>query len=235
MTVQLFHGDCLEVMKDIPAGSVDAIITDLPYGTTQNKWDVVIPFEPMWVAAGRVLKPHGVFVTTASQPFTSALVMSNLKWFKYVWVWEKDRDTGHLNAHRRPMVKHEDIVVFSGGIETYNPQGLKPYGKITKRGSNGNNYGKSGLANLQEFTNYPRSILSFCAHKGKGGHSTQKPVALYEYLTLTYTNLGETVLDIAAGSGTTGVAAVKTGRNFIGIEKELKHFQTMQRRLAELA
>ena len=224
----LLQGDCLEVMKTLADKSVDLIMCDLPYGTTQNKWDVVIPLDRLWVQYRRLCK--GAVVLTASQPFTSALIMSNLDWFKYCWVWEKGAATGHLNAKRMPMKLHEDVVVFSGGVSPYNPQDLQPYNKITKRGNNGTNFGVSGKENFQEFTNYPRSIIRIPAD-GKAVHPTQKPVALMEYLIKTYSNEGDTVLDNTMGSGSTGIACRNTGRNFIGIEYDEKYFQIAKERI----
>lgn len=229
MTVELHLGDCLEFMRTLPDKSVDAIITDLPYGTTACSWDVVIPFGPMWKEVKRICS--GAFVTTASQPFTSKLVTSNLDWFRYEWIWEKDLAVGHLNAHARPMMKHESVLVFSNGKETYNPQGLKEFGKINKRGGNGENYGVSGLSNFQQFTNYPRSLISFSVHRSIDQHPTQKPVALYEYLVRTYTNECDTVLDFTMGSGTTGVACMQTGRNFIGCEIDPDYFKIAEKRI----
>ena len=228
--IDLYKDDCLEVMKDIPDGSVDMILCDLPYGTTQNKWDSVIPFEPLWKQYKRICS--GAIVLTASQPFTSALVMSNVDDFKYAWVWEKGAATGHLNAKRMPMKLHEDVLVFSGRNHQYNPQDLIPYNKVTKRGNNGTNFGKSGKENFQEWTNYPRSILKFVGDI-KPMHPTQKPVALMEYLIKTYTHEGETVLDNCMGSGTTGVACVNTNRNFIGIEMNEKYFEIAKKRIEE--
>jgi site-specific DNA-methyltransferase (adenine-specific) len=215
----LIEGDCLEVMAELPSQSVDLVLCDLPYGTTQNKWDAVIPFAPLWATYNRVCR--GPVVLTASQPFTSALVMSNIDQFKYAWVWEKSAATGHLNARRMPMKKHEDILVF--GLGPYNPQGLQPLGKVVRRGSNGSNFGASGTENFQENTNYPRSIIGFPSD-AKAIHPTQKPVALMEYLIRTYTNEGDLVLDNCMGSGTTGVACANTGRRFIGIEKDPRYF-----------
>ena len=226
--MRLLHGDCLELMAQIPDGSVDMVLCDLPYGTTQNKWDSVIPFEPLWAHYKRICK--GAIVLTASQPFTSLLVVSALDLFKYAWVWEKSAATGHLNAKRMPMKLHEDVLVFAIGDQVYNPQGLVPHNKVTRRGSNGGNFGASGKENFQEWTNYPRSIVHF-PHEGKAVHPTQKPVALMEYLIRTYTNEGETVLDNCMGSGTTGVACANTGRNFIGIEKDDKYFAIAQARI----
>jgi site-specific DNA-methyltransferase (adenine-specific) len=227
--VDLRLGDCLEVMQTIADKSVDLILCDLPYGTTQNKWDSVIPFDALWSAYERVCR--GAVVLTASQPFTSALVQSKPEWFRYAWVWEKASATGHLNAKRMPMKLHEDILVFSRAPAPYNPQGLVPYGKVTRRGGNGGNFGASGTENLQEFTNYPRSILRF-ANDPKPVHPTQKPVALMEYLIRTYTNEGDTVLDNCMGSGTCGVAAANTGRKFIGIERDPGYFAIATNRIA---
>lgn len=226
----LMHGDCLEKMAFIPEGSVDLILCDLPYGTTQNKWDSVIPFEPLWSHYWRVLKPNGAAVLTAAQPFTSALVMSQPDKFKYQWVWEKSAATGHLNARNQPMRNHEDVLVFCFGRCVYNPQGLLPHGKVTRRGGNGDNFGDSGKANYQEYTNYPRSVLKI-ASEGGTVHPTQKPVALMEYMIRTYTNEGATVLDNCMGSGTTGVACANTGRRFIGIERDEAYFQIAKDRI----
>lgn len=230
MGVQVIEGECLEKMAALPSGSVDLILTDLPYGTTKNAWDSVIPFEPMWREYRRICR--GAILLTASQPFTSTLVCSALDIFKYAWVWEKGSATGHLNAKRMPMKLHEDVLVFAAGAHSYNPQGLVPFGKTVKRGNNGTNFDASGKENFQEFTNYPRSILRFPAEE-KALHPTQKPVALFEYLIKTYTNEGDTVLDCCAGSGTTGIAARNCGRNAILIEREPKYLEVIRNRLAD--
>ena len=245
MSFKLMLGDCLERMKEIPDGSVDLVLTDPPYGTTACKWDAVIPFEPMWKEVKRVLKPNGAAVFTASQPFTSALVMSNVQWHKYCLVWEKTRATGHVHAKNKPMKKHEDIVVFSSGTTvhssqsdtrmTYNPQGLVRKEKPTVRKAGGASEAVMGSRpshkdTVQEFEGYPTSILC-SASEGATVHPTQKPVALMEYLIRTYTNEGETVLDFTMGSGTTGVACANTGRKFIGIERDEDYFQIAQRRI----
>jgi site-specific DNA-methyltransferase (adenine-specific) len=234
VSVQLLHGDCLEQFLNIPDKSVDLVLTDPPYGTTACKWDSVIPFEPLWKQVWLVLKPNGAAVFTASQPFTSALVMSQIEAFKYCWVWEKSAATGHLNAKRMPMKMHEDVAVFFKEVSCYNPQGLLPFNKKVRRGGNGDNFGVSGTENFQEWTNYPRSILRF-PHENKAVHPTQKPVALMEYLIKTYTNEGDTVLDFTMGSGTTGVAAKNLGRNFIGIERDEKYFQIAKNRIGAAA
>lgn len=210
-------------MKAIPTGSVDMILCDLPYGTTACKWDTVIPFEPLWEQYRRIAKSNAAIVLTASQPFTTALVSSAIDWFRYAWVWEKSAATGHLNAKRMPMKLHEDVIVFSDTPSLYNPQGLRPFNRLVRRGNNGDNFGKSGTENFQEFTNYPRSIIRF-DNDSKPVHSTQKPVALMEYLIKTYTNEHAIVLDNCMGSGTTGVACMNTNRRFIGIEKDFKYF-----------
>jgi site-specific DNA-methyltransferase (adenine-specific) len=228
--MNLMQGDCLELMKQIPDGSVDMVLTDPPYGTTACKWDSVIPFEPMWEQLKRVTKKNGAIVMTASQPFTSALGASNLPDLRYSWSWRKSAATGHLNAKRMPMSDFEDVMVFYRFQPTYNPQGLVPYGKLTRRGGNGGCYGGSGKENLQEFTNYPRRTLEI-ASEGKTVHPTQKPVALMEYLIKTYTNEGETVLDFTMGSGTTGVAAKNLNRNFIGIELDTEYFRIAKERI----
>lgn len=240
MTVTLLHGDCLDIMPTLEAASVDAILTDLPYGTTACAWDEIIPFVPMWAQSKRVLKPRGVFITTASQPFTSKLVMSNLDWFRYDTVWKKVRVTGHLDANRKPLREHESILLFSKNGHTYNPQMVKgdphvrgPFGK--KKNGASTVYrpflDDSTRQNVSDLY-YPRSILEIRSEM-QSIHPTQKPVALYEYLIRTYTNEGDTVLDICAGSGTTGVAAIRTGRNAILIEKDAKYFEIMQKRVNE--
>lgn len=228
--IALWLGDCIELMEGIPDGSVDLILCDLPYGITRNKWDSVIPFDDLWREYSRICT--GAIVLTASQPFTSSLVMSRADWFRYAWVWEKSAATGHLNAKRMPMKLHEDVLVFSKKTAPYNPQGLVPFNKVTRRGNNGTNFGASGSENFQEFTNYPRSILRF-PNVPKPVHPTQKPVALMEYLIKTYTNEGGVVMDNCMGSGTTGVACINTNRRFIGIEKDEKYFEIASNRINE--
>ena len=238
--IELIQGDCLEKMKDIPDGSVDAIITDPPYGTTACKWDSIIPLEPMWEQLKRIIKPNGAIVMTASQPFTTTLIASNMKMFKYCWVWEKSKATGHLNAKKRPLVKHEDIVVFYKRQCTYNPQGLikKDNPTISKgdrgkkgEGSSGDCYDKAIKDAVQTHTKYPLSIKKHNVDMRAEYHPTQKPVALMEYLIKTYTNEGETVLDFTMGSGTTGVACKNLGRKFIGIELDEGYFEIARDRI----
>lgn len=228
--ISLYNDDCFEVMPTLTDGSVDMVLCDLPYGTTQNKWDSVLPLDKLWAEYWRVLKPNGAVVLTASQPFTAKLVLSAETAFRYAWVWEKSAATGHLNARRMPMKLHEDVLVFSREAAAYNPQGLTPLGKIVRRGGSGSNFGAAGTENFQEWTNYPRSIIKY-PHEGKSVHPTQKPVALMEYLIRTYTNEGDIVLDNTMGSGTTGVACKNTNRNFIGIEKDLDYFKIAQDRM----
>jgi DNA modification methylase len=231
--IRLIKGDCLKKMRMVDDGSVDLILCDLPYGTTACKWDTVIPFEPLWAHYKRIIKPRGAIVLTASQPFTSALVMSNPRWFRHEWMWKKNCATGHLNATRRPMLNHEQILVFSDSGPNYFPQGVRHTSKTNRRGAGLENYGAHRLENLATGENYPRTILEFGVHRSIGQHPTQKPVALMEYLIRTYTHEGETVLDNTMGSGTTGVACVNTGRNFIGIELDEKYFQTAADRIAK--
>jgi site-specific DNA-methyltransferase (adenine-specific) len=219
-------------MMEIPDGTVDLILADLPYGTTQNKWDSVLPLAQLWQAYRRVLKAQGAIVLTAAQPFSSAVVMSNAGQFRYEWIWVKSKITGVLNAKKMPLRKHEQILVF-GSARTYNPQGLVQYNRITKQGGNSANYGsRSSDDYVQEFTGYPRDVLQIPS-EGKTAHPTQKPVALMEYLIRTYTNEGETVLDNTMGSGTTGVACVRTNRNFIGIEMDEKYFEIAKKRIED--
>lgn len=229
----VLSGDCLQVMETLEAGSIDAIITDLPYGTTACKWDAVIPFATLWEQVRRVLKPNGVFVTTASQPFTSALVMSNLEAFKYCWVWNKAMAANVMNAKYQPLKIHEDVVVFAYGAR-YFPQMTR--GRMRKKGGH---KAKTGIYGEQRATEgvmsdqyHPKSILEFSNADQRGrSHPTQKPVELMRYLIRTYTNPGDTVLDPCCGSGTTGVAAQLEGRNCVLIEREEKYLEITRQRL----
>mgnify|MGYP003591027225 CR=1 FL=1 len=227
---EFMMGDCLERMKRIPDGSVDMILCDLPYGTTACKWDVVIPFEPLWAEYRRVCKKNAAVVLTASQPFTSALVMSNVGIFKYCWVWENNNVSNPQLAKKQPLKTHGDIVVFSCGTISYNPQGLSECVRIRKADSS--NLGHCvRKAYTQTVTNYPKSILKINSERGL--HPTQKPVALMEYLIRTYTNEGETVLDNCMGSGTTGVACANSNRRFIGIERDENYFNIAVKRVTD--
>ena len=288
MTNKVLHGDCLELMKDIPDKSIDMILCDLPYGTTACKWDTVIPFrehykfrgktidgfcsiddmqtheiedfynylrykriigkeetwyhiedelkasykpEGLWDLYERIIKDNGAIVLTASQPFTSALVMSNIKMFKYEWIWGKNNSTGFQLAKKMPLKKHENIPVFYKKQCTYKPQGLIKFNKINKRGGIGQNW-RDGMAHeyLQEYTNYPTQTISF-SKEAKTTHPTQKPVALFEYLIKTYTNEGDLVLDNCAGSGTTAIACLNTNRNYILIEQEQEYIDVCNERI----
>lgn len=227
-------GDCLELMKDIAPGSVDLILTDPPYGTTACKWDVVIPFMPMWEHIWRVLKPNGACVLFGSEPFSSALRMSQIKYFKYDWFIDKKRISNPMLAKKQPLRHIETASVF-GLATAYYPQGIKP---ATKQGGGRKNHKSDlGFGNngeyRQQITGYPRQLLTFSFDNyGRNCfHPTQKPVALLEYMIKTYTNEGETVLDFTMGSGSTGVAAINTNRKFIGIEKEAKYFDIAKNRI----
>ena len=245
--INLMLGNCLERMKEIPDGSVDMVLTDPPYGTTACKWDSVIPFEPMWAQLKRVTKKNGAIVMTASQPFTSALVMSNVDNFAHSWIWNKRFAGNFVQAKRQPLKDHEDVIVFgnNGKQPQYFPQMTKRDFPIKK---GGNKPSKAipicqtetskafGLAEKSYNEKHPTTVTSiaFSSRYGRGLHPTQKPVALMEYLIKTYTNDGETVLDFTMGSGTTGVAAKNLGRNFIGIEMNETYFNIAKNRI-ELA
>ena len=224
-----FHrGDCFDVMRTLSDQSVDMVLCDLPYGTTQNKWDSVLPLEALWAEYWRVCK--GAVVLTAAQPFTSALVMSQIDRFKYDWVWRKPKGTGHLNAKKMPMRDKEDILVFARGPAPYNPQfgEGEPYknkaGKVKANGLT-DNYGDFGTHREGSAgTRYPKQVVEFGVVERGTIHPTQKPVALFEYLIRTYTNEGMTVLDNTAGSGTTAIAAENSGRRWICIERDEAYY-----------
>ena len=228
-------GDCLKVMRSIPDKSIDCIICDLPYGTTQNSWDSVIPFEPLWFQFKRIAKINSAIVLNAAQPFTSALIMSNIKNYKYSWIWHKNKATGHLDARRKPLKAHEDICIFYEKFPTYNPQLTegKPYTNKHKPGDNGDCYGAVKESSFQnKGTRFPQTIIKFPVVM-RPQHPTEKPVSLCEYLIKTYTNKGDIILDNCAGSGSTLVAAQNLGRNFIGIEKENKYYEIIKERLKQ--
>lgn len=238
MKIDLIHGDCLEEMKKIPDGSVDLVLTDPPYGTTACKWDTVIPFEPMWEQLKRITKKNGAMVLFGSQPFTSALVMSNPKMFKYEWVWDKKIPSGMSFAKYQPMRQTECISVFSQNKTAYNPQMVlrdKPIkgGGMTSSDSAMTN-GYKALKKTYTHKN-PTTLIQFDKIRKNSVHPTQKPVALMEYLIKTYTNEGETVLDFTMGSGTTGVACKNLNRNFIGIELDKEYFEIAKKRIEEAA
>lgn len=221
MTITLYHGDCLDITPTLPDHSFDAIIADLPYGTTACKWDTVIPFKLLWAQYKRLIKERGAIVLFGSQPFTSALVMSNVEWFRYHWVWFKNRATGYLDCNRRPLKACEDVCVFSeAGYHTYNPamrDGSPASGGIGGNAEHYQHHEKRQSRRIAE-DRYPINLLPFPVVQGKSFHPTQKPIALLEYLIRTYTNEGDTVLDNTMGSGTTMVVCVHTGRNGVGIE-----------------
>ncbi len=231
----IYHGECLAVMAELAPASFDAIICDPPYGTTACAWDSVIPFEPMWAQLKRLIKPRGAIVLFGSQPFTSALVMSNPGMFKYSLVWDKGRGREPQLANIRPMKAHEDISIFCDGKAPYNPQKTL-LDRPDKRGRNPVTGGAQGI--IKSYINTPReyhdrfpvSVLRFAGESGL--HPTQKPLALLEYLVKTYTNEGDTVLDFTMGSGTTGHACANTGRRFIGIERDPHYFSVAAERIA---
>ena len=230
----LLHGDCLQLMFDIPTNSVDMVCCDMPYGTTACKWDTVLPLDVLWHHYGRVVKENGAIVLFAAQPFTSALVMSQPHLFKYDWTWRKPKGTGHLNAKKQPMRDKEDICVFYKIQPTYCPQLSigEPFGKKTGSKQQSGVTGKHGeYRATNSGTRYPKQVLEFGVVERDTLHPTQKPVALIEYLIKTYTNEGDTVLDNCMGSGTTGVACKNLGRNFIGIEKDDKYFELASKRI----
>lgn len=232
----LINDDCLNAMKFIPDNSISMVLTDPPYGTTACKWDSIIPLEPMWEQLKRIIKPKGAIVMTASQPFTSVLVISNLKEYRHQWVWNKNNSAGFATAKIRPMAICEDILVFGRSRVNYYPQMTK--GKMReKRGySKSDNYAltPTTISNVND-EYYPKNLIEMGNANQRGKvHPTQKPVALMEYLIKTYTNEGETVLDFTMGSGTTGVACANTGRNFIGIELDDHYFDIASERILGL-
>lgn len=235
---KLLHGDCLELMKKIPDKSVDMILCDLPYGMTANKWDSVIPFDELWEAYNRIIKPTGIIALHASQPFTSALVMSNPKMYKHEWIWIKNRGSNFANTVREPMKEHESVLIFSNGKWTYNKQMQERTGgglervkySFENQTANSSNYRKFDKPNRnQGELRVPSSWQKFNVEVGF--HPTQKPVALCEYLIKTYTNEGELILDNCMGSGSTGVAALNLNRNFIGIELDENYFNIAKDRI----
>ena len=237
---ELWHGDCLELMKNIPDGSVDLVLTDPPYGTTACKWDSIIPFEPMWEQLNRIIKPNGAICLFGSEPFSSALRMSNIKHFKYDWIWDKKFAGNFALSKYQPLKIHENIIVFSPKTSVYYPQ-MQKREKPVKAGANKCDSESSKIAHAKpEYENKiydekcPESIIHISSRSEKRGfHPTQKPVSLMEYLVKTYTREGETVLDFTMGSGSTGVACVNTNRNFIGIELDEGYFNIAKKRIEE--
>lgn len=246
----LLNGDCLSLMSILPPNSIDMVLTDPPYGTTQCKWDSIIPLEPMWEQIRRVIKPNGAIVLMAQTPFDKVLGASNIGMLKYEWIWEKTAATGHLNAKKMPMKAHENALVFSddpaehcnmmvfyNNLPAYNPQkttGHSPVNSYTKKNNaDGECYGTTvSVSGGGSTDRYPRSVLLFPSDKQTCKlHPTQKPVALMEYLIKSYTNENETVLDFTMGSGTTGVACANTGRKFVGIELDEHYFNVAKNRI----
>ena len=230
--VKIKQGDCLELMKDIPDKSVDMVLCDLPYGTTKNKWDSIIPLDELWKQYERIIKDNGCIALFAQTPFDKVLGASNLKLLKYEWIWKKDNGTGFLNAKKMPLKLHENILIFYKKPPLYNPQmrkGFRPYSQKSGRGSS--NYGEQiRVITENNGDRYPVDIIDFKRDKDKL-HPTQKPVALLEYLIKTYTNENDVVLDNCMGSGSTGVACQNTNRNFIGFELDEKYFGIAKERL----
>ena len=250
---EILLGDCLELMNDIPNGSIDMILCDLPYGTTACKWDTIIPFEPLWKEYERLIKPNGAILLTASQPFTSALVMSNPKLFRYEWIWEKNFSGGFILAKKQPMKYHENILVYYKNQPTYNPifeeyadttkNRFKNNGKVNSSKLQAVNYTNEiqGIKRVQDEVNlergaYPKSVQKIKGVPNCNGgrlHPTQKPTELFEYLIKTYTNEGDLILDNCAGSGTTAIACLNTNRQFIVMEKEQKYYDIILKRVAD--
>lgn len=234
--IELLNGDCLELMKQIPDKSIDAIITDPPYGTTACKWDSVIPFDLMWTELNRIIKPNGAIVLFGSEPFSSALRISNIKHYKYDWIWDKKIPSGMSYARHQPMRQHECVSIFCNGKTLYNAQ-LTLRDKPIKSGgmTKGETTNNSKLKPLNKNYNYkqPTSLIKFDKIRKGSIHPTQKPVALLEYLAKTYTNENETILDFTMGSGTTGVACINTSRKFIGIERDTHYFEVARKRIEE--
>ena len=243
--IQLYHGDCLEVMKDIPDKSVDMILCDLPYGTLgkkskSSKWDIIIPFDKLWEQYKRIIKEDGVIALTSSQPFTSKIIMSNIDMFRHEWIWQKDKSGNFMNCKSEPMKVHESVVIFGFKKGTYNPK-MELRKKENKR-KNKPRMNTSNIINEHEFFTeksrgnddykYPTSVKFFNSVRN-GLHPTQKPVELLSYLIETYTNEGETVLDNCMGSGSAGVACINTNRKFIGIELDEKYFEIAENRIKE--
>lgn len=236
--MKLYNDDCFNIFPSIPNGSIDLILTDPPYGTTACKWDSILPLDKMWKELNRIIKPNGAIVLFGSEPFSSALRMSNINNYKYDWIWVKEQGLGNLNAKKRPLIKTELISIFYKKQPNYNPimtEG-KPY-RITRPKNTseflGKNGTKEGYITTNLGTRYPVNILKFSRPLNNRTHPTQKPVALMEYLIKTYSNENETVLDFTMGSGTTGVACQNTNRNFIGIEMDKVYFDIAEKRLNE--
>lgn len=232
-------GDCLEVMNSIDDKSIDMICCDLPYGTTHNHWDSIIPLDLLWKQYNRIIKDNGAIVLNGQSLFSAKLIISNEKYYRYTIIWEKTKAGGFLNAKRMPMQAHEDILIFYKKLPTYNPQMIdgKPYTKKAVTNGDGNNYGKFnriGEININNGTRYPRSVIKFSNDNHGSLHPTQKPVELLEYLIKTYTNENDMVMDSCIGSGTTAIACINTNRNYIGIEKDEKYYHIAKERIKKI-
>lgn len=241
--IDLRFGDCLDILPTLEKKSVDAIITDIPYGTTACAWDAQIPLDGMWKNIERTLKKGGAFITTAMQPFTSVLVTSKLDWFQYELIYEKTNPKGFLNAKYRPLTAHENILIFCDGTPSYTPQKwrIPEYLRTKRKHATAHTAGEVyGGRNIKRWdddgSRFPTSVIGFSNRVARDGnfHPTQKPLALFEYLILTYTIEGNVVLDFCMGSGTTGIACMKLGRSFIGIEKDEKYYKTAEKRMKQL-
>lgn len=235
--IRLHHGDCLVGMSRVGTGTVDLILCDLPYGTTNCAWDTVLPFQPLWKQYRRVLKPRGAVVLTATQPFATELINSARNLFRYDLVWDKQRTVGFAQCRRQPLRAHELILVFYRRQPVYNPQGLIQLEKPRRRPARqkgGNVYHGLNRECIQEYTNYPRSILRF-PFRGRREHPTQKPLEMMEYLIRTFTDPGGLVMDNCMGSGTTAVAALNSGRRFVGFELDERYYKIACRRVADRA
>lgn len=229
---KIYNEDCLEGMKQIPDKSVDMILCDLPYGTTRNKWDSVIPLDDLWHEYKRIIKDNGAIALTAQTPFDKVLGTSNIKWLRYEWIWQKPNGTGHLNAKRMPLKNHENVLIFYKKLPTYNPQKTigKPY--IAKSTKVSSNYGKHNThLTVNDGSRYLKSVQLF--NQERGLHPTQKPVTLFEYLIRTYTSEGEIVLDNCIGSGTTAIACMNTNRNYIGFELDEEYYNIANKRIED--
>lgn len=234
MNSYIKQGDCLELMKEIPDGSVDMILADLPYGTTKNEWDKCIPLDLLWEQYKRVIKENGAMLLFAQMPFAARLVNAEPKLFRYDWIWQKTMSTGFLNANRMPLRVHENILVFYKRLPTYNPQMTDGDSYVVRHVINSSNYGKHNpITTVCDGKRFPVDIITFSNGNYKSLHPTQKPVALLEYLIKTYTNEGETVLDNVMGSGSTCVAAINTNRQYIGFELDEAYFFTAKQRIEE--
>ena len=236
--IELYKGDCLELMKNIPDKSVDMILCDLPYGTTKCKWDIVIPLDKLWEQYNRIIKDKGAILFFGSEPFSSKLRISNLRMYKYDWIWKKTKAQGFLNSKKMPLKDYENICVFYKRLPVYNPQGII-YGNFqndrkSKYSKGEDIYGKEKEFGISHMSNFPKQIIEFSNPSGNGQlHPTQKPVDLLEYLIKTYTQDGEVILDNCMGSGSTGVACVNTSRDFIGIELDKDYFNIANERIKD--